>query len=54
MSIFIKNAREEIVALWDDLILGEEERAEFNAFVDGEGLMSSVEVPEKLTMTFLN
>ncbi|KAG8880514.1 hypothetical protein FRB98_005042 [Tulasnella sp. 332] len=36
MSIFIRNAREEIVTLWDDLILGEEERAEFNAFVDDE------------------
>lgn len=36
MSIFITNAREEIVALWDEMIIGEEERIEFTAFVDGE------------------
>lgn len=36
MSVFICNAREEIVELWNDLILGEDERAEFVAFLDGE------------------
>ncbi|KAG9025159.1 hypothetical protein FRB95_010487 [Tulasnella sp. JGI-2019a] len=36
MSVFIQNAREEIIALWDDLILGEDERAEFTAFADDE------------------
>jgi protein regulator of cytokinesis 1 len=35
MSIFIVNARTEIESLWDDLILGEEERQQFSGFWDG-------------------
>jgi len=36
MSTFIANARSEIERLWDELILGEEERGAFYPFVDGE------------------
>ena len=36
MSVFIHNARAEIVGLWDDLILGDDDRAEFTAFIDGK------------------
>lgn len=36
MSVFIKNARAEIDRLWDELILGEDERGSFAPFVDGE------------------
>lgn len=35
MSTFVENAREEIVKLWDDLLVGEEERADFAPFADG-------------------
>lgn len=40
MSVFIVNAREEIVGLWDDLLLGDGERKEFVAFYDGEYCVS--------------
>jgi Ase1/PRC1/MAP65 family protein len=36
MSVFISNARAEIEYLWDELILGDEERGSFAPFVDGE------------------
>ncbi|KAL5504914.1 ASE1 [Sanghuangporus vaninii] len=36
MSIFVGNARVEIEALWDELMYGEEERAEFAPFTDDE------------------
>ena len=36
MGTFVENARAEITKLWDDLMVGEEERAEFASFVDGE------------------
>ena len=36
MSVFIVNAREEIVELWEELILGEAERNEFTPFTDGK------------------
>ena len=36
MSVFIGNARVEIEALWDELMFGEEERAEFAPFTDGK------------------
>lgn len=36
MGMFIESAREEIVRLWDDLMVGEEERAEWAPFVDDE------------------
>ncbi len=29
MGTFVENAREEIVKLWDDLMVGDEERADF-------------------------
>ncbi|GJJ12968.1 hypothetical protein Clacol_007215 [Clathrus columnatus] len=35
MSIFVANARAEIERLWDELILGEEERGAFAPFTDG-------------------
>ncbi|PIL27511.1 hypothetical protein GSI_10662 [Ganoderma sinense ZZ0214-1] len=36
MGTFIENARTEITKLWDDLMVGEEERADFAPFVDDE------------------
>lgn len=36
MSVFINNARQEIVELWEELILAEDERAEFTPFLDGK------------------
>ena len=36
MGTFIENARTEITKLWDDLMVGQEERADFAPFVDGE------------------
>ena len=35
MSTFVGSAREEIMKLWDDLMIGEEERADFAPFADG-------------------
>jgi len=35
MGTFVGSAREEIVKLWDDLMVGEEERADFPPFADG-------------------
>lgn len=36
MSTFVENAREEIRKLWDDLMVSEDERADFAPFADGE------------------
>ncbi|KAJ8475251.1 hypothetical protein ONZ51_g6669 [Trametes cubensis] len=36
MGTFIENARTEIIKLWDDLMVGEEERADFAPFADDE------------------
>jgi hypothetical protein len=36
MGAFVESAREEIVRLWNDLLIGEEERADFAPFADGE------------------
>ncbi len=36
MGSFVASAREEITKLWDDLLVGEEERADFAPFADGE------------------
>ncbi|KAI0946534.1 hypothetical protein AcW1_009974 [Taiwanofungus camphoratus] len=36
MGAFVENARAEIVKLWDELMIGEEERADFAPFVDDE------------------
>ncbi|KAL4247812.1 MAP65/ASE1 family protein [Abortiporus biennis] len=36
MSTFVENARAEIVKLWDELMVGEEERADFAPFADDE------------------
>ncbi|KZT02855.1 uncharacterized protein LAESUDRAFT_729833 [Laetiporus sulphureus 93-53] len=36
MSTFVENAREEIVKLWDELMIGDEERADFAPFADDE------------------
>ena len=35
MSTFVGSAREEIMKLWNDLMVGEEERADFAPFADG-------------------
>jgi protein regulator of cytokinesis 1 len=35
MGTFIENARNEIAKLWDDLMVGEEEREDFAPFADG-------------------
>lgn len=35
MGTFVESAREEIVKLWDDLMVGEDERADFAPFADG-------------------
>jgi protein regulator of cytokinesis 1 len=35
MGTFIENARNEITKLWDDLMIGEEEREDFAPFADG-------------------
>jgi len=35
MGAFVESAREEIVKLWDDLMIGEDERADFAPFADG-------------------
>lgn len=35
MSVFVISAREEIVRLWDDLMVGEDERADFAPIADG-------------------
>lgn len=34
MGTFIDSAREEIVKLWDDLMIGDDERVDFVPFVD--------------------
>jgi hypothetical protein len=38
MSTFVENARAEITKLWDDLMVGEAERADFAPMADGECL----------------
>ena len=40
MGEFIANARTEIEDLWEELMVGEEERNDFAAFVDGEFFLS--------------
>ena len=35
MGQFVESAREEIKQLWDDLMVGEEERGDFAALADG-------------------
>ena len=35
MSAFVENARSEIAKLWDELLIGEEERADFTPYFDG-------------------
>jgi len=36
MSAFVENARGEITKLWDELLMGEEERGDFAPYFDGE------------------
>ncbi|KAJ3486631.1 hypothetical protein NLI96_g4098 [Meripilus lineatus] len=36
MSVFVENARAEITKLWDDLMVGDDERADFAPFADDE------------------
>lgn len=36
MGVFVGSAREEIRRLWEELLIGEEERGMFAAFWDGE------------------
>jgi Ase1/PRC1/MAP65 family protein len=35
MGVFVENARQEIEKLWDELMVGEDERADFAPFADG-------------------
>ena len=35
MGTFVENAREEIIRLWDELMVAEDEKADFAPFVDG-------------------
>ena len=36
MGVFVSNARDEIERLWNDMMIGEDERRNFAPFVDGE------------------
>lgn len=36
MGVFISNARDEIERLWDDMMIGEDERGDFAPLFDGE------------------
>lgn len=36
MGMFVGNARDEIERLWDDMMIGDDERRDFAPFVDGE------------------
>jgi Ase1/PRC1/MAP65 family protein len=36
MGVFVENARVEIERLWDDMMVGEDERRDFAAFADGK------------------
>lgn len=36
MGMFVGNARDEIEKLWDDMMIGEDERRDFAPFVDGD------------------
>jgi len=42
MSTFVDSAREEIMKLWNDLMIGEEERADFAPFADGKFFQSNL------------
>ena len=46
MGVFVGNARDEISALWEVLMVGEEERGAFGAFTDGQS-------PELFCLLFL-
>lgn len=54
MSIFISNARAEIEHLWDELILGDEERGSFAPFIDGEHIRSIVKISHLIPMIKMN
>ena len=42
MSTFVGSAREEIMKLWNDLMIGEEEQADFAPFADGMFIQSNL------------
>lgn len=50
MSTFVENAREEIVKLWNDLMIGEEERADFAPFADGKLSLSKSTSPTDICL----
>ncbi|CDO70098.1 hypothetical protein BN946_scf184806.g25 [Trametes cinnabarina] len=52
MGTFIENARAEISKLWDDLLIGEEERADFAPFADGQ--LQSYEQPSRSLTLFID
>jgi protein regulator of cytokinesis 1 len=52
MSAFVENARNEISKLWDELLIGEEERADFLPYFDGEHSGSSSKARAYLTLFF--
>lgn len=43
MGVFVENAREEIIKLWDDLMVGEDERADFAPFADGRSISTCLQ-----------
>jgi protein regulator of cytokinesis 1 len=49
MGAFVESAREEIVKLWDDLMIAEDERADFAPFADGRFKFAEVNT---VTSTF--
>ena len=46
MGAFIDSAREEIMRLWDDLMVGDEERADFAPFADGKSKFLNLNVAD--------
>ena len=52
MSVFIDNARTEIEALWNDLMVGDEERADFVPLIDGEDFYYSLSSTLNLFFSF--
>lgn len=50
MGVFVQSAREEIMKLWDDLMVGNDERADFAPFADGEVFLYKVDLGSSSTV----
>lgn len=50
MGVFVQSAREEIMKLWDDLMVGNDERADFAPFADGEVFLYKVDFGSSSTV----